>query len=76
MPEYDLLAGELGAGICALVGLGIMSSLQDVKKLVTPQRVLIPDTNNSAIYNKQFKSYKDIYRMNKGLYRRINSILF
>jgi xylulokinase len=72
---HPKLAGALGAGMCALVGLGIMNSLQDVKKLVIPQRVFVPNTNNSAIYNKQFKSYKDIYRMNKGLYRRMNSIL-
>jgi xylulokinase len=69
---HPKLAGALGAGMCALVGLGIMDSLQDVKKLVTPQRVFIPNNNNSVIYNRQFQSYKDIYKLNKGLYRKIN----
>ena len=70
---HPKLAGALGAGMCALVGLGIMNSLQDVKKLVIPLRVFLPNTNNSAIYNRHFQSYKDIYKMNKSLYRKINS---
>ncbi len=70
---HPKLAGALGAGMCALVGLGIMNSLQDVKKLVTPQRIFIPNSHNSVLYNRQFKSYKDIYKMNKDLYRRINT---
>ncbi len=72
---HPRLAGALGAGICALVGLGIMNSLQDVKKLVTPQRIFIPNEDNSTIYNRQFQSYKDIYKINKSLYRKINSVL-
>jgi xylulokinase len=72
---HPRLAGALGAGMCALVGLGIMNSLQDVKKLVIPQHVYIPNVVNSAIYNRQFQSYKDIYKMNKGLYRKINTEL-
>ena len=72
---HPKLAGALGAGMCALVGLGIMNSLQDVKKLVTAQRVYIPNEDNSAIYNRQFQSYKDIYKINKSLYRKINSVL-
>ena len=70
---YPKLAGALGAGMCALVGLGIMNSLQDVKKLVTPQRIFVPNNENSVIYNRHFQSYKEIYRMNKDLYRKINS---
>jgi xylulokinase len=70
---YPKLAGALGAGMCALVGLGVMESLQDVKKLVTPQRIFIPNSNNSVIYNKHFQSYKEIYKMNKNLYRKINT---
>jgi xylulokinase len=72
---HPKLAGAFGAGMCALVGLGIMNSLQDVKTLVTPQRVFIPNVDNSAIYNRQFQSYKDIYKINKSLYRKINSVL-
>jgi len=70
---HPKLAGALGAGMCALVGLGIMDNLQDVKKLVTPLKVFIPNNDNAVIYNRQFKSYKDIYRLNKGLYRKINT---
>jgi xylulokinase len=73
---YPKLAGALGAGICALVGLGKMKSLQDVKKLVTPLRIYIPNIDNSVLYNRQFQSYKEIYKTNKNLYRRFNTRLF
>jgi xylulokinase len=71
--SHPKLAGALGAGMCALVGLGIMTSLQDVKKLVMAQHVFVPNTNNAVVYNKQFKSYKEIYRMNKSIYQKMNS---
>ena len=64
-PPIPNLQGPLVPGCVALVGLGIMNSLQDVKKLVTPQRVFIPNGDNLATYNRQFQSYKDIYKMNR-----------
>jgi xylulokinase len=66
------MAGALGAAMCAFVGLRILDTFQEVKKLVIPHRVFSPNPEHSTIYDRLFLLYKGIYKKNKHLYKQMN----
>lgn len=67
------ISGALGAAMCAAVGLGIYKDFTAIKDLVIINNTYIPHEENFAIYDKLFKSYKDIYYSLKNAYNCINS---
>jgi len=69
------LAGSIGAAMCAFIGLGILNGFDEVKKIVKPVKVFIPNPENAGKYSHYFNLYKGIYKKNKNLYQQINSTL-
>lgn len=65
--------GSVGAAAVAAVGLGLIPSLADVKKLIKVERVYEPNMNNHQVYNKSFAVFKELYRSNKKLYKALNA---
>jgi xylulokinase len=66
------LAGSIGAAMCAFVGLGILNGFDEVKKIVKPVKIFVPNPENAGKYTQYFSLYKGIYKKNKNLYQQIN----
>lgn len=69
-------AGALGAAMCAMVGSGVLSGFQDIKKLIKSVGVFIPNSEHKKIYNEQFQTYKSIYKNLQAPYTSANQIRF
>jgi xylulokinase len=64
-------ANVRGAAFIAAVGLGIIS-YDDVPERTEYRREYHPTAAHRDIYDAQFKEFVNIYRQNKGIYRRLN----
>ncbi|MEM2987751.1 MAG: FGGY-family carbohydrate kinase, partial [Candidatus Bathyarchaeia archaeon] len=65
-------AGARGAAIIAMIALGHVKSFEDAEKLVKIDAVYKPNPQNTAVYEKIFKEFQNIYKNNKKMYRRLN----
>jgi xylulokinase len=66
------MAGAIGAAMCAFVGLGIISGFNEVKRIVKPIKIFVPNPDNALMYTRYFNLYKGIYSRNKNLYQKLN----
>ncbi len=58
--------GALGAIICAMVGDGLYSSVEEAaKSLIKDQDIYYPDMKKHVLYESKFKKYLDLYNKNK-----------
>jgi xylulokinase len=67
-----LQANALGAAYIAGVALGEMS-FADVPRRTRMRASYEPISANRAVLDERFATFKDIYRRNRGLYRRLNA---
>ncbi|MFX0096821.1 MAG: FGGY-family carbohydrate kinase [Candidatus Hodarchaeota archaeon] len=65
-------AGAKGAAIIAAVALGLRERLEDAANLIKPNKIFKPNPENVKIYERIFEEFKNIYRSNKQIYRRLN----
>ncbi len=64
--------GAVGAALVASVGLGVIETLYEAKKLVPVYRQYVPDEKNREVYNHYFKVFKALYKDNRKNYRNLN----
>ena len=64
--------GAVGAAVIVAVGLGIISSIDDAGKLIKADKIFKPNHENMAVYDKNFKAYKEIYKSNKHIFEILN----
>ena len=62
----------LGAAFIASVGLGYID-WDDLPNLVEYSKIFTPNPENRKIYDDLFKEFKNIYKINSKLYKRLNS---
>jgi len=67
-----LQANARGAAFIALVGLEFIS-FDDIPGLMEYDQVFDPDRQNRKMYDELFKAFLEIYRNNRGLFRRLNA---
>ena len=60
-----------GAAFLASVGLGYIT-FEDIPKYVEFSNTYEPNPKNRDIYNELFKEFKNFYKRNKKMYRRLN----
>ena len=60
-----------GAAFIAAVGLGLMS-YDDIPERVVYEREYRPTAAHRVIYDAHFREFVNIYRRNRGIYRRLN----
>ncbi len=65
-------AGAVGAALIAAIGLGIYPGFEDLKNVVSVDRVLEPQGENRKVYDSLFRSYQDAYRSLRSFYKRLN----
>jgi sugar (pentulose or hexulose) kinase len=66
-------AGAKGAAIIAAVALGHIKRFKDAEKLVRIDEVFEPNLENVKLYAGIFKEFKNIYKSNCKMCRRLNA---
>jgi xylulokinase len=66
-------AGAVGAAVLVAVGLGLISSVADARKLIPAAKTFVPDSSVKAVYDKHFEVYKKLYSANKDNFGALNS---
>jgi xylulokinase len=66
------LAGAKGIALIASMALGYISSFSDIKKYIHIEQTYRPNPVNRRVYDRLFTEFKNIYKQNKGWYRRMN----
>ncbi|MBR2418915.1 MAG: carbohydrate kinase, partial [Clostridia bacterium] len=64
--------GAVGAAVVIAVGLGIIDSIDDAGKLIKVDKIFKPNPANKAVYDKNFKAYKELYKANKNIFEILN----
>ncbi|MCL2508092.1 MAG: FGGY-family carbohydrate kinase [Oscillospiraceae bacterium] len=67
-------AGSVGAAVLVAVGLGVIGSVADCKKLIRADKTFSPNTANKAVYDETFAVYKKLYKANKANFKKLNGI--
>lgn len=65
--------GAVGAAACIAVGMGIIPSIFDVKKLIPVKTTYKPNPANKEVYDRNFKVFKNLYKCNKQNFAILNS---
>jgi xylulokinase len=71
MQQPDLAAAK-GSAIISMVGLGLLKDFSEAIPLIKINKTFIPNTSNKEIYNKIFNEYKNIYKRNKLMFKKLN----
>lgn len=69
-------AGALGGAIIAMIGLGELKGFEDAYKFAKVSKVFTPNPINFDVYNKMYKTYKEIYFGLKNAYEMANGDRF
>ena len=64
--------GAVGAAALIAVGTGMLPSIKDVKKLIPAKTVYKPNPANKAVYDRNFKVFKNLYASNKKNFAILN----
>ncbi|MHA1271362.1 MAG: xylulokinase [Candidatus Helarchaeota archaeon] len=65
-------ANARGAALIASVGLGYIT-FEEISKYIKFSNIFKPIKENKKIYERLFKEFLDLYKRNKGIYKRLNS---
>ncbi|MBQ0040795.1 MAG: FGGY-family carbohydrate kinase [Clostridiales bacterium] len=63
--------GSVGAAACVAVGLGIIPSIDSVKKFIPATETYEPDMAKHEQYNKYFAVFKKLHNANKKIYKEL-----
>ena len=66
--------GAVGAAACIAVGMGLVPSMKDVKKLIPVKTTYHPNKANKDVYEKNFKVFKNLYKCNKENFAILNGV--
>lgn len=64
--------GAVGAAACIVVGMGLIPSMKDVKKLIPAKMTYKPNPANKAVYERNFEVFKNLYKCNKKNFEILN----
>ncbi len=70
--EQPILVNARGAAMLAAVALGYLQ-VEDIAQTTKIKSVYLPKQENKTVYDNLFKEYLNIYKKNKGIYRRLNA---
>lgn len=64
--------GAVGAAVTIAVGSGLISGFSEAKKLIPAVKTYTPNADNKAVYDKQYKVFKNLYKSNKENFAALN----
>jgi xylulokinase len=62
----------LGAAFIAFTGLGLIK-YEDVPRIIRYKATYTPRPETREVYDRQFRAFVQLYKKNKGIYRRLNA---
>ena len=71
--EHSQDVGAVGSAMLVALGRGIIPSIDEVKNYVKVSGTFEPNFENHKIYEKNYEVFKNIYKANKTLFKKINS---
>jgi xylulokinase len=71
--EDPIQTNARGAAFIASVGLGYMT-FDDIPKYIKIRNTFEPNPDNRGIYDELYEAYLEIYRKNKSIHKKLNSI--
>jgi len=66
--------GAVGAAAVAAVGLGYIPKLEDVSNYIPASQSFEPDMNKHVEYSKYFNIFKQLYKTNKKIFKKMGDI--
>lgn len=71
--ENPRQVGTMGAAALMAVSFGLLHDIKDIKKVIKVTAKYTPQPENTAVYNKIFPLFKELYNKNtKKLYKALN----
>lgn len=64
--------GAVGAAILIAVGAGRLGSVDEAKRLVPASKTFRPNAENKAVYDRNFRAFKNLYAANKKNFAVLN----
>ena len=64
--------GAVGAAACIAVGMKLIPTMKDVKKLIPVKTTYHPNKANKAVYDRNFQVFKNLYKDNKKNFEILN----
>lgn len=64
--------GSVGACAVTAVGLGLIPDIRSVKRFIPAAAVYVPDKKKHEAYKPYYKTFKNLYNANKGIFRSIS----
>lgn len=64
--------GAVGAAVIVACGLGLIKDVEEAKKLIPVVKTYHPSLTNKAVYDKQFETFKNLYKANKNNFAALN----
>ena len=72
MVESPQNIGAVGAAACIAVGMKLIPTMKDVKKLIPVKTTYHPNKANKAVYDRNFQVFKNLYKDNKKNFEILN----
>ncbi len=69
-PRY---VGAMGAAAVMTVGLGVSKNIKEIKEIIRVTNKYIPVPENTAVYDKIYPTFKNLYHDNKKSFSTLNS---
>jgi xylulokinase len=73
VPDYPQYAGTLGAGYCALLGLGLCSGFDEIGNRIMVKKIFLPRSHNLPIYKLMFESFLAIEPALQDIFNHLNT---
>ena len=65
--------GAIGTALVVAAGIKGVDVLELSRKLVKPNHVYTPDTENKEVYERNYRVFKNLYKSNAPYYKQLNS---
>ena len=67
-------AGTMGAAGLMAVSFGIISDIKEIKNIIKVKASYKPNSENTAVYDKIFPVFKNLYKDNKNSFKALNGL--
>ena len=69
VPEFTE-SSAIGAAFWALIGLGVVSGIEDLAKYTKVSAIYQPNHQNVETYHRTYEIYQELYQLLKGMYEK------
>ncbi len=66
---------SIGAAASVAVGLGVLSSLDEIPMIIKVEKIFRPDASKKSVYDKNYAVFKRLYKDNKESFAILNKQL-